>query len=118
MNPRHEKPSHSDPEVQKDSEKLLEFVHMYCSANHKTLSRSGFVFNHPKIPVLLEEGRELCDACTKLLKHAIVMRYLCPLDPKPKCRDCPDHCYKPEYRDAMDVVMKYVGPRLMFKRGR
>ncbi len=116
MNAKQNKHIDLDPRIQEDSEKLLDFVHMYCSGNHKGLSKTTFVFNYPKVPLQLEEGRELCDECAKLLKHAIVMRYLCPLDPKPKCRNCPEHCYKPEYRDAMDVVMRYVGPRLMLKR--
>ncbi len=116
MNPKKRKPPDLAPNIQEDSEKLLDFVHMYCRGNHKGLSKTPLVFDYHKVPIQLEKGRELCDGCARLLKHAIIMRYLCPLDPKPKCRNCPEHCYKPEYRVAMDVVMKYVGPRLLFKR--
>ncbi len=102
--------------VQADSEKILHFMDIYCRAHHAGNSRADFEFNYPRIPVSLKEGVPLCGECTRLARHAIVMRYLCPLDPKPKCRNCPEHCYRPEYREEMQVVMKYVGPRLIFAR--
>ena len=40
----------------------------------------------------------LCVDCRKLLLHAIVKRIACPLDPKPMCKKCPEHCYAPRYR--------------------
>ncbi|UCF88116.1 MAG: nitrous oxide-stimulated promoter family protein [bacterium] len=102
----------SDPvEIQKDTDKLVRFLGMYCDAHHRHRLREPFQFDHPKLPAKVPKGPKLCAECVRLLRHAIVMRVLCPLDPKPKCRHCPQHCYRPLYKDQMETVMKYAGPR-------
>lgn len=107
----------SDPiEIQQDTDKLVRFLSMYCNAHHEHRLREPFTFDHPKVPAKVQKGPELCDECVKLLRHAIVMRVMCHLDPKPKCRTCPEHCYRPAYKDQMETVMKYAGPRSLFKR--
>jgi len=55
----------------------------------------------------------LCDECTRLILHAFVKRTHCPLSPKPACRHCPDHCYHPTYRRAIQEVMRYSGRKLV-----
>jgi len=37
--------------------------------------------------------------------------------PKPKCKDCPVHCYKIEYRRRIKEVMRFSGIYFV-KRGR
>jgi hypothetical protein len=107
----------SDPlEIQKDTDKLVRFLSMYCNAHHEHRLRETFTFDHPKVSANVKDGPSLCEECSKLLRHAIVMRVLCPLDPKPKCRSCPEHCYRPVYKDQMETVMKFAGPRSLFKR--
>jgi hypothetical protein len=102
----------SDPiEIQKDTEKLVRFLAMFCNAHHERRLRHVFTFSYSKLSPNIHKGPELCDECERLLRHAIVMRVLCPLDPKPKCRNCPEHCYRPVYKDQMETVMKYAGPR-------
>jgi hypothetical protein len=113
------KPARSDREpeaIQEDAGKLVKFMDIYCRAHHAARERTSFNIHEKKTPVLIKKGPELCEECTRLLRHAIVMRALCPLDPKPKCRKCPQHCYRPRYKDEMETVMKYVGPRLMFSK--
>ncbi|UCF31474.1 MAG: nitrous oxide-stimulated promoter family protein [bacterium] len=107
---------HSDEEIRRDSDKLTRFVSMYCDAHHRNRERKPFSFQYEKIPVVVRDGPSLCKDCTRLLRHAIVMRVYCHLDPKPKCRKCPEHCYRPKYRDEMEVVMRYAGPRSLFGR--
>ncbi|MDF1536975.1 MAG: nitrous oxide-stimulated promoter family protein [bacterium] len=107
----------SDPEyIRADARKLVRFVSMYCDSHHRDRSRIPFSFEPGKTPVHIQSGPPLCDECTALLRHAIVMRVLCPLDPKPKCRKCPRHCYRPGYKEEMERVMKYAGPRTLFHR--
>jgi hypothetical protein len=102
----------SDPiEIQKDTDKLVRFLLLYCKAHHEHRLLEPFTFDHPKVSAKVHYGPNLCDECSKLLRHAIVMRVLCPLDPKPKCRNCPEHCYRPAYRDQMETIMKFAGPR-------
>jgi hypothetical protein len=44
-------------------------------------------------------------------------RALCPLDPKPACKDCHIHCYTKEYRQQIRTIMAYSGKRMIL-RGR
>ena len=103
-------------DIQVDTDKLVRFLSMYCKAYHDIREKTSFSFRYDKLPAVVKEGPDLCDECAKLLRHAIVMRVLCPLDPKPKCHQCPRHCYRPDYRDRMETVMKYSGPRSLFSR--
>ncbi|MGR5205955.1 MULTISPECIES: nitrous oxide-stimulated promoter family protein [Vibrio] len=57
---------------------------------------------------------ELCSACRKLLDYAEVRLDRCPYgEDKPACNKCPIHCYKPEPKELMRLVMRYSGPRML-----
>ena len=30
------------------------------------------------------------------------------------CKNCPVHCYKPEMREQIRIVMRWAGPRMLF----
>ena len=111
------KSTNTPEEIQKDTDKLVRFLSIYCNAHHQHRLRKSFNFDHFKVPAKVLKGPELCMECSKLLRHAITMRALCPLEPKPKCRNCPQHCYRPLYKEQMETVMKYVGPRALFRKG-
>ena len=64
-----------------------------------------------------EAGSGLCTDCADLLAYASARLARCPLDPKPRCKDCRVHCYKPEYRQRMREVMRFSGLYFV-KRGR
>lgn len=84
---------------ERDQQILIRFVKVYCHKKHGT-------------------GRgELCDDCRDLLAYAKHKRDICPLDPKPKCKDCPVHCYGKEYREKIREVMRFSG-MYHVKRGR
>ncbi|MEP0813736.1 MAG: nitrous oxide-stimulated promoter family protein [bacterium] len=78
---------------------LHRFVGVYCRKNHGT------------------EPRELCDECAALYDYARRRRECCPFNPKPKCKDCPAHCYKPAMRKRIKEVMRFSGIYFV-KRGR
>jgi len=107
----------SPEEIQTDTDKLVSFVSMYCRRHHDHRKGEPFNFDYEKMPALVKNGPLICQECTRLLRHVIVMRVFCPLNPKPKCRRCPQHCYRPIYREQMETVMKYSGPRSLFNRG-
>ncbi len=102
------------PEFQADADKLEKFVSLYCRSHHKDREKESFDFLYQRVPVRIEDGPELCAECSKLLKYAIIMRVLCPLDPKPRCRKCPQNCFRSEHWKSMEEVMKYSGPRSIF----
>lgn len=85
--------------IKRDEKILRRFIGVYCRENH---------------------GRDidnLCPDCAELLSYALKRNEKCPLDPKPQCKDCKIHCYKPAMRAKMKQVMKFSGI-WHIKRGR
>lgn len=61
-------------------------------------------------------GRDLCAECESLWEYARQRVERCPFRPeKPTCLNCPVHCYKPEMRERIRAVMRYAGPRMMWR---
>jgi len=59
----------------------------------------------------------LCPECAALSAYAERRLDNCPFgDDKPTCAKCPIHCYKPAARDQIRAVMRYAGPRMLFRR--
>jgi hypothetical protein len=55
----------------------------------------------------------LCAECSELEQYAHSRLQHCPFkDKKPACSKCPVHCYKPEMRKQIRIVMQYAGPRM------
>ena len=79
---------------------LYEFIRVYCRKHHD-----------------LQDGILLCDECYELFEYARKRRERCPYDPKPACKDCPTHCYRPDYRQRIKTVMRFSGMYYV-KRGR
>jgi len=58
----------------------------------------------------------LCPECRELFDYAAGRLEKCPLkDNKPKCSACPVHCYKPAMRERIRAVMRYAGPRMLYR---
>ncbi len=58
----------------------------------------------------------LCPACTALLAYAAQRLARCRYGAeKPACRQCPVHCYRPAERERIKAVMRYAGPRLLWR---
>lgn len=108
--------SHSDPAVASDCEKLVLFVDLFCEARHPGAGKAPYRLFAPRAGLSVESSEALCPECARLLGHALVKRVSCPLDPKPKCRKCPKNCYLPAYREAMQEVMRFSGPRSLLAR--
>jgi hypothetical protein len=72
-------------------------VSLYCHAHHGRT-----------------EG--LCDACISLAAYARQRLAGCIYQGnKPTCGRCPIHCYKPEMRKKIQEVMRYSGPRMLWR---
>lgn len=85
-------------QIEQQGRMLRRFVEVYCKHHH-------------------DAAGGLCSECDELLEYALSRLAACPMDPKPKCKDCPVHCYKPEYRRRIQEVMKFSGMHFV-KRGR
>ena len=61
-------------------------------------------------------GDNLCNDCRKLKEYALERLINCPFEEnKPVCSNCTVHCYKPEMRMRVKDVMRYSGPRMLFR---
>ncbi len=73
-------------------------VEIYCAAHHEVASGA------------------LCDECREFMDYAEVRLEKCPYgEDKPTCSNCPIHCYKPARRDQAKAIMRYAGPRMIFR---
>lgn len=58
----------------------------------------------------------LCDGCRSLLDYAMERIDRCPYGGrKPACNACPIHCYRSCEREEIRRVMRYAGPRMLFR---
>ena len=83
--------------LERENLTMEKMVGIYCRAHHGT-------------------ARELCDDCKQFLDYAEVRLEKCPYgEDKPTCANCPVHCYKPHYRAQAKAIMRYSGPRMLFR---
>ena len=58
----------------------------------------------------------LCPECATLLDYALRRLDSCRFgDGKPSCRKCPVHCYRADMRERIRTVMRWAGPRMIFR---
>ncbi|MCW3979280.1 MAG: nitrous oxide-stimulated promoter family protein [Candidatus Bathyarchaeota archaeon] len=72
-------------------------MEIYCENKHASREKAAWRaadqrYNAPgNSPVL-------CRECSDLLDYSISRRTLCPLNPKPTCKNCKIHCYANAFR--------------------
>jgi hypothetical protein len=72
-------------------------IHLYCRAQHGS---SGV----------------LCSECRELWEYAQMRLDKCPYqEGKTTCAKCPAHCYKLAMREKVRAVMRYAGPRMLYR---
>jgi hypothetical protein len=82
--------------IRREKTTVRAMVAMFCARHHGD--------GHP------------CAACAELIEYADRRLDRCPYGGgKPACTDCPIHCYRPELRDRMREVMRYAGPRMIWR---
>lgn len=88
-------------DIQKKREQEKELVslmiRLYCRKNHGS--------------------KTLCAECTELDEYARNRSCKCPfMENKTFCSNCRVHCYKPDMREKIRIVMRFSGPRMIFHR--
>jgi hypothetical protein len=59
---------------------------------------------------------QLCPQCSAFLAYADRRLEKCPYGAeKPTCARCPIHCYKPQPRELARQIMRYAGPRMVWR---
>ena len=81
----------------KEKNTLKDMIRLYCKDKH-----------HSK--------NDLCDECNELINYAFERLDKCPFgEEKTTCAKCPVHCYKPLMREKIRDVMRYSGPRMLYR---
>jgi hypothetical protein len=58
----------------------------------------------------------LCDECAELQDFADLRLDRCPFQgEKPTCANCLIHCYNPAMRERIREVMRFAGPRMLWR---
>ena len=62
------------------------------------------------------DEQDLCDECAVLAAYATRRLSRCVFgDDKPTCANCTVHCYSAPMREAVRTVMRYAGPRMIYR---
>ena len=87
----------ADDRIQREARTLRAMFRLFCRSNH---------------------GRQadLCPQCAELQAYALQRLAHCPFqEGKTVCARCPVHCYKPEMRTRIKLVMRTAGPRMLLR---
>ena len=78
---------------------IVVMLRMYCRAHHD-----------PKAAPLCADCMELHDYARRRLERCVFG------DAKPTCANCVVHCYKAVTRERVRQVMRWAGPRMIWRR--
>ena len=60
--------------------------------------------------------KDLCEECGEILTYAIARLDKCTFGPlKPACNNCNVHCYSPKMREKVKEIMRFSGPKMIYK---
>ncbi len=89
--------SHDHPRMNRELRTVEAMIGVYCRGQHGT-------------------NGELCTECAALRSYARQRLQRCPFqEGKTTCAKCPVHCYKPDMREEIRAVMRYAGPRMLYR---
>ena len=81
---------------EREKKVVFQMISLYCKKKHRP-------------------GTGLCPSCAELANYAQNRAENCPMmETKTFCSNCKVHCYRPEMREKIRVVMRYSGPRMLF----
>ena len=81
---------------QREKQMVSQMITLYCRRTHHTRGA-------------------LCPDCAALNQYACARSDRCPfMETKTFCSNCRVHCYKPDMREKIRIVMRFSGPRMIF----
>jgi hypothetical protein len=90
-------PQQDHGRIAREKRTVAAMVHIYCRAQHG-----------------VQAG--LCDDCRALLDYAECRLDRCPFGAgKTSCNQCPVHCYQKDRREQIRQVMRFAGPRMLYR---
>lgn len=95
-----EKKQFSHKRLANEFKTITAMLHIYCRAHHSRAEKKGV----------------LCPECMDLQNYALKRLFHCPFQQdKPTCGNCAIHCYKKSMRSKIQAVMRYAGPRMVYR---
>jgi hypothetical protein len=86
------------------------------SREQRTMAAMLRIFCHDQHPQAAKNAAGLCDDCEALALYARQRLAGCPYGPdKPTCANCKIHCYGPTQREQARVMMRYAGPKMLWR---
>ena len=86
-----------DKKIRREIKTLEALISIYCEKNHR-------------------QSNGLCDQCQEIKVYAINKIKECPDQPdKPICESCSTHCYEPVMRERIKEIMRFSGPRIIWR---
>ena len=87
----------NSPRIAREKRTIGLMLAVYCRAHHAP-------------------QHDLCADCDELLQYALCRLDRCPFAAaKSACARCPIHCYSPRMRARIREVMRYAGPRMVWR---
>lgn len=105
----------NDAKVRSDTRIVAGLGSIYCAGLHGERERSRLESDAATLGVYGRRVPKLCPECAEHIRYAEARRAFCPKDPKPFCAHCDSHCYKPDEAEWQRQMMRYAGPRSMFR---
>jgi hypothetical protein len=82
--------------MKREKKTIAYMTEIYCKNHHGT------------------HGGELCTECQQFKEYAFTRLDKCPFqDKKSTCGKCLIHCYRPDMKEKVKIVMRYSGPRML-----
>lgn len=82
---------------EKEKELVSQMIALYCRKQHGM-------------------KKHLCEECKALDEYARMRSDRCPfMETKTFCSNCKVHCYQPAMRQRIREVMRFSGPRMIFR---
>ncbi len=89
------------PRLSREMTTMRAMLRIYCRDHHPDAARND---------------DRLCDDCGGLFDYACKRLAGCPYGAdKPTCANCQIHCYGPTQREQTRVMMRYAGPRMLWR---
>ena len=95
------------PRMAREHKTVEAMLDIYCRGHHGRR-------HHGRSQHELASG--LCEDCEVLRDYAHQRLQSCPYrEGKTTCAKCPIHCYRPQMRSRIRAVMRYAGPRMLYR---
>jgi hypothetical protein len=92
-----DRPANEHPRITREKRTVEAIVKIYCRHYHGNQDT-------------------LCSECDELLDYAKKRLDRCPFqENKTTCVKCSIHCYEPQKKETVRIVMRYSGPRMIWR---